>query len=108
MEAGEVRKLTYTYDRLGRVSKRGFHSDPDSETPTFQSEYTYVPGGHGADSTTALVQAIEQAGDRYEYWYDPVGNITRENRQSPASDITYAYDPLGQLIRVNDQREDTT
>jgi len=78
------RKLTYAYDGLGRVSQRGFYVDVQNERPMFQSEYTYVTGGYGANSTTSLVQAVEQAGQKHEYWYDKRGNIVKEGWQGPA------------------------
>ncbi len=81
-----TRKLTYSYDGLGRLMKRSFHGDVDSETPLFQSEYAYVTGGYGADSTTALVQAIEQAEGKHAYWYDALGNIVKERWQGTAAE----------------------
>lgn len=71
------RKLAYHYDGLGRIAKRGFHANGEAnvetEAPLFQSEYTYASGGYGANSTTARVQSIAQAGQKREYWYDKAG-----------------------------------
>ena len=79
------RKLTYTYDGLGRVAKRIFQAnDYYGSQIAFQSEYSYLAGGHGAGSTTTLVRAIQQAGNRHEYQYDAHGNITQERRQGKA------------------------
>ena len=78
------RKLTYAYDGLGRVKKRGFHVRAADMNPAFESEYTYLSGGYGLNSATALVREIRQAGSKREYWYDTLGNITRECRQGKA------------------------
>ena len=95
------RKLTYHYDGLGRIAKRGFHANGEAnvetEAPLFQSEYTYVSGGYGANSTTARVQSIEQSGQKREYWYDKQENITRECWQGKAAaggDISFEADPI--------------
>ena len=71
----------------GRVAKRIFQASDRGYGPqiAFQSEYSYLAGGHGAGSTTTLVRAIQQAGNRHEYQYDAHGNITRESRQGKAA-----------------------
>jgi|GEM_PF-2450209 len=83
------RKLAYRYDGLGRVQRRSFHANGDANaetgTPLLCTEYGYSVGGYGADSTTAQVQSIEQAGRRREYWYDKRGNITRESWKGMAT-----------------------
>ena len=78
-----TRKLVYTYDELGRIAKRDFFAE--NETPLFESQYTYMLGGYGANSTTPLIRVIEEAGSRHEYWYDIVGNIVKERWQGRAA-----------------------
>lgn len=81
--AGESvkRKLTYAYDGLGRLAKRSFLGDAENDEPLFESAYIYATGGYGKDSTTTLVQSIEQLGGKHQYWYDAVGNISKERWQ---------------------------
>ncbi len=83
------RKLAYRYDGLGRILRRDFHANGDANaemvTPLLRTEYSYNKGGYGADSTTAQVQTLEQAGRRCKYWYDKRGNITRESWQGMAA-----------------------
>ena len=84
--------IGYTYDNLGRISKRTAGS--------LTSTYGYVGGGYGTGSTTPLVASIQQNGIAYTYAYDSRGNIISETRNGQTT--TYGYDALGQLIRVND------
>ena len=88
-DAVTKRKLTYRYDGLGRTLRRDFYADGDANmetaTPLFQSEYAYSKGGYGANSTTTRVRSIAQAGQTREYWYDKLGNITRERWQGKAA-----------------------
>ncbi|MEA5015627.1 MAG: DNRLRE domain-containing protein [Candidatus Limiplasma sp.] len=95
------RKLAYHYDGLGRIAKRNFHAngeaDAQTAAPLFQSEYTYATGGYAANSTTAQVQSIRQAGQKREYWYDKNGNITREcwhGKAVEGGDLSFEGEPI--------------
>ena len=106
----EVNKVAYTYDALGRVATRAITSGENTQTAT----YEYVNGGHGTNSTTPLVESIQQPGVSFDYTYDNRGNIISEKRYAQGAaeadklETTYAYDALGQLIRVNDPHENAT
>ena len=93
---GGSRQTTYTYDGLGRITKRTVSAGNATQT----SNYTYVAGGFGANSTSPLVQTISQPTGNLSYAYDANGNITSVSDGSKT--VTYAYDKIGQLTRVND------
>ncbi len=101
---GNVQKVTYVYDELGRITSRVAECGADAGKLT--STYTYVDGGYGTNSTTPLVKKITQEGISFEYAYDSRGNITSEKRGELTT--TYQYDAIGQLIRVNDPHENTS
>ena len=109
-DTAEVNKVAYTYDALGRVATRAITSGENTQTAT----YAYVNGGHGTNSTTPLVESIQQPGVSFDYAYDNRGNIISEKRYAQGAaeadklETTYAYDALGQLIRVNDPHENAT
>ena len=93
--------MAYTYDKLGRITKRTVKP----ASTNIESTFTYVAGGHGTNSTTGLIQTITQNGVTLTYTYDNNGNITSV---SDGTKITgYVYDAIGQLIRVNDQTDTT-
>lgn len=96
-------KVAYAYDALGRMSTRTVTVGGVASAST----YSYVAGGHGASSTSALVGAISQGNyENCSYTYDDVGNIIAATRGDQTT--TYAYDNLGQLIRANDPFENAT
>jgi len=130
-------RLDYEYDGLGRVKSRRLYLDSESENAANESRYTYIRGGYGNGSATALIRKIEQRDGEYEYWYDETGNIVKERYAGQAAgggelsfegseitcegaltlegenvtavyNTTYEYDVLGQLIRVNEGRENAT
>ena len=91
------RKLTYTYDPIGRISTRNAQGWK-TEYPT---TYQYVaPDNTDGITTTPLVKSITQNGQNFSYTYDNVGNIASVTRNGLTT--TYVYDKLGQLTRVND------
>ncbi len=59
---GGSRQTAYTYDGLGRIVNRTVNAGNAALT----SNYTYVAGGFGTNSSTPLVQTISQ----------PTGNLT--------------------------------
>jgi RHS repeat-associated protein len=87
-----VGETHYRYDAQGRISERLL---PNGLTTC----YEFDPAGR-------LKSLIHTAGgeilDHYKYTYDPVGNITRINKQRQGLAIDsglfeYTYDPLGRL-----------
>ena len=101
---GGAQKVSYTYDAIGHVSSRV--TECGAEAGKLTSNYEYVDGGYGTNSTTPLVKKITQNGISFEYEYDSRGNIVSEKRGDLTT--TYAYDALGQLIRVDDPHENAT
>lgn len=98
---GSSRQVAYVYDGLGRISRRTVNAGGTGVATT----YGYLAGGHGANSTTPLVQTITQSGATLTYAYDDAGNITSVSDGSKT--ISYEYDLLGQLTRVNDPYDTT-
>lgn len=90
------RKLTYTYDPIGRLYRRVAVG-----AANYTTQYAYF-GLDPEDTilTTPLVTSITQNGQNFSYIYDNVGNITSVTRNGLTT--TYEYDSLGQLTRVND------
>lgn len=95
------RQVAYVYDGLGRISRRSVNAGGTDVATT----YGYLAGGHGAGSTTPLVETITQSGATLTYTYDDAGNITSVS--DGAKTISYEYDLLGQLTRVNDPYDAT-
>ena len=94
---GTVNRTDYTYDALARVSNRNAVLNNIS----YLSSYGYVAGGHGANSTSSLIESITQSGHNLYYTYDDNDNILSTIYKGQS--IGYVYDPIGQLVRVNDQ-----
>ena len=106
---GTTEKVTYAYDALGRITTRTAENGTTAGKLT--STYSYVDGGYGTNSTTALISGITQSTDagsamNFSYTYDNRGNITSETRNNATT--TYEYDSMGQLIRVNDPNDTTS
>lgn len=97
------RKLTYTYDRIGRISERSVKNSHTAYTTTYS--YLAPENGDGI-LTTPLVASITQNGQNFSYTYDNVGNIASVTRNGLMT--TYEYDKLGQLKRVNDPHANKT
>ena len=95
------RQVAYVYDGLGRISRRSVNAGGTDVATT----YGYLAGGHGAGSTTPLVETITQSGATLTYTYDDAGNIASVS--DGAMTISYEYDLLGQLTRVNDPYDAT-
>ena len=90
------RKLTYTYDPIGRLYRRVAVG-----AANYTTQYAYFdPDPEDTILTTPLVTSITQNGQNFSYIYDNVGNITSVTRNGLTT--TYEYDSLGQLTRVND------
>ena len=93
--------VSYTYDKLGRITKRVLKP----ATTAVNTTYTYLAGGQGTDSTTGMIQKITQGGVSLTYTYDACGNITQVKTGTLLT--KYTYDKIGQLTRVNDQTDTT-
>ncbi len=91
-----------TIDLLGRTTA----STVTVGSQTYTSQYQFVAGGHGENSTTGLVASITQPGGDCAYTYDDNGNIATATVNGKLT--TYTYDALGQLIRVDDQSDTTS
>ena len=78
----------YTYDALGRITKR-----------------TVKVGGYSYTSTTGLVSQISQTGRTHVYTYNDVGSIATDRYGGKTT--RYTYDGIGQLIRVDDPHDTT-
>ena len=90
------RKLTYTYDPIGRLYRRVAVG-----AANYTTQYAYFdPDPEDTILTTPLVTSITQNGQNFSYTYDNVGNITSVTRNGLTT--TYEYDSLGQLTRDND------
>ncbi|MDL2205638.1 hypothetical protein LJC33_01860 [Eubacteriales bacterium OttesenSCG-928-N13] len=122
-EKDEERSVSYTYDKLGRISKAIVMNggeltpiDPDEQTETdtetytgklSTTTYTYEQGGHGSNSTTGRITQITHDAGRLDYSYDVVGNIVSETNDLHGSVNGYQYDKLGQLTRVDAPNDKT-
>ena len=90
------RKLTYTYDPIGRLYRRVAVG-----AANYTTQYAYFdPDPEDTILTTPLVTSITQNGQNFSYTYDNMGNITSVTRNGLTT--TYEYDSLSQLTRVND------
>lgn len=92
---GAAHQVIYSYDGLGRIALR-----TAANGTSFHSQYSYVPGGFSAGSTTYLVQSIDQGDFSLSYTYDSRGNIASVTRNGLTT--TYGYNALGQLTMVDD------
>ena len=86
-------QIKYSFDDLARLSSRTI--SPITKTQT----YTYSQGGHGANSTTTLVESVTSGGITTSYVYDQNGNITEIKRNGVTVE-SYTYDSLNQLKTV--------
>ena len=87
------RHIEYSYDGLGRITERKLNVPNQSYT------YAYKAGGHGANSTTTLVESVTSGDITFGYTYDQNGNITEIKRNGVTVE-SYTYDSLNQLKTV--------
>ena len=88
--------VLYEYDELLRLKKRTL---PNGRV----TEYRYLDAG--PNRTTSLVSAVIEDGVALLYSYDARGNILTIKKEQGGSTsllFEYAYDALGQLIREDD------
>ena len=93
--------VLYEYDELLRLKKRTL---PNGRV----TEYRYLDAG--PNRTTSLVSAVIEDGVALLYSYDARGNIlTIKKEQGGLTSLLfeYAYDDLGQLIREDDLKMQT-
>ena len=92
-----AQQLTYTYDNLGRLSTRKI------VPANLQRTYTYLQGGYGVKSTTALVKSYTEDYVTTQYTYDALGNITHVYMNGTLYE-QYRSDALNQMIAAFDTR----
>ena len=90
--------LNYVYDNLGRMTSRQISGG-------ITTTYGYVDGQDNTTST--LIESVDNGGDEWSYEYDNIGNITKVFRNGELRQ-SYEYDHLNQLTRVNDKDTDAT
>ena len=83
--------LNYNYDPLGRLLTRTIA--PINKTQSF----TYKQGGHGANSTSALVETVTVDGETKRYTYDANGNIIMV-QTNDALECQYQYNSKNELV----------
>ena len=83
--------LNYNYDPLGRLLTRTIA--PINKTQSF----TYKQGGHGANSTSALVETVTVNGETKRYTYDANGNIIMV-QTNDALECQYQYNSKNELV----------
>lgn len=87
--------LSYGYDDLSRLSTRTLNT-----TTPFVTRYEYLDGAM-PNSTTTLVQSVQNGNDTLTYTYDELGNITVIQKNGTRIN-RYEYDELGQLTLAFD------
>ena len=90
--------LSYAYDNLGRMTSRQISGG-------IATTYNYLDGQDNTTST--LIESVDNGEDEWSYEYDNVGNITKVFRDGELRQ-SYEYDHLNQLTRVNDKDTDAT
>ncbi len=85
-----IRKISYIYDGLNRLSVRNLNN--------FFTEYTYLQGAT-SNSTTTLVESVKNGDETLSYAYDELGNITSISKNGTVIE-SYTYDDLNQLKTV--------
>ena len=89
--------ITYTYDELGRVTKKRLND-------TIDTEYHYISKGY---RTSFIVDKVTDNGNSYEYKYDELDNITDIYYNGEIRNH-YEYDNSNQLIKDDDYERNIT
>ena len=92
--------LTNTYDNLGRLTTKSWNF-----AMPYTTTLSYHPGANGNQSTL-LATYQNDNDDAYEYEYDENGNITKITQGNIV--IDYYYDPAGQLTREDNGQTNQT
>ena len=87
-----TRRISYTYDKLNRLSAKKLGT-----ASPFVTRYTYLAGT--GNNTTTLVKTVKNGSDTLEYSYDEIGNITSIKKNGAVIE-SYTYDGLNQLKTV--------
>ena len=95
VKVDDSQMVSYGYDDLSRLSTRTLNT-----ANPFVTRYEYLEGAT-PNSTTALVQSVQNGDDILTYTYDELGNITEIYENGELS-RRYTYDALGQLTRDED------
>ena len=85
-----IRKLSYQYDNLTRLTTRTLNT-----TTPYVTEYGYLEGAT-AKTTTTMIKTVKNGNDTLEYAYDEVGNIISVKKNGTIIE-QYTYDSLNQL-----------
>ncbi|MBO5211837.1 MAG: DNRLRE domain-containing protein [Clostridia bacterium] len=91
VEYNGATRLEYAYDGFGRLTERKI-----SRINKTQS-FTYKQGGHGANSTSALVETVTVDGETKRYTYDANGNIIMV-QTNDALECQYQYNSKNELV----------
>lgn len=104
----------YDYDNIARLQNSDVLT-PD-ESSGIRHEISYED--FGQDRTTGLVSSIEikkkvegnwtSTGEKFNYTYDDLGNITSVTDANNSPIATYVYDSLNQLVRENNSQTGKT
>ena len=108
-ESSVISKYDYTNDTLGRLS--GTEVVNSDNALGIRHEFTYHDLSESTDKTTNLISAIEikkkvsddweSIGEKFNYTYDDLGNITDICDMSDNLISHYEYDSLNRLVREN-------
>ena len=91
---------TYDYDALGRLLMKTLATG----SSTFSTSYAYLAGLQG--STTNRIESIANNGAAITYEYDANGNITLITDSE--NSFEYFYNELNELVRENNERDIAT
>lgn len=91
---GRGHKITYTYDRMGRVLKESYSDG----TPAVS--YTYDADGH-------QVKRVDGSGTT-TMGFDGLGRLTKRGHSAAGEEVTYGYDKASNLTSVTDKRGRTS
>ncbi|MCT1545863.1 MULTISPECIES: RHS repeat-associated core domain-containing protein [Kocuria] len=91
---GRGNKISYAYDRMGRVTKESYSDG----TPAVS--YTYDADGH-------QTKRVDGSGTT-TMGYDEMGRLTTRGHSAAGEEVTYGYDKASNLTSVSDKRGTTT
>ncbi|MGN1043673.1 MAG: RHS repeat-associated core domain-containing protein [Acutalibacteraceae bacterium] len=115
-DIGVISKYDYNDDTLGRLSNTEVVNSDN--TSGIKHEFTYHDLSESIDKTTNLISSIEikkkvsdgwtSIGEKFNYTYDDLGNITDIRDMSNNLIAHYEYDYLNQLVRENNVQSGKT
>ena len=93
--------MSYAYDELARIKERTLNL-----TSPFKSSVNYLSGA-SPNTTTAMVERLQNGNDILSYTYDDLGNIETISENGELK-VTYTYDELSQLVREDNLYQNQT